>query len=602
MSVGRRIVLELAAVTLLFVVAGYVWLHPASAELLAGNRSLMVGDDTDSVTNVWQYQIVLDTFRESPLHLFTGALFTDQMVFPGGHPVWIPFSERLVVLLLSPFLAVDLMPTAVVWTYLVLAGVSMHACGRLFGWSRVLAFAVGLAWAICPYTRARAEVHIALDGVYFAPMALAAVRVLAGAPKALGWSSRTETAAAALLFFGAVSTAHYYVMLLVGFTPALAILYAALRPPAGAVRRLAIALVPATLLLFTTAFAPLPASEAARVALVAPGPGDVRAVNARELKLYGAEPIDYLGGDVRFGDRDLNPLRARVTRRIREGARLNYHEHAHGIRWVVLAVYAALALVAVVRPWRRRWLGEPEQRRLAWFALGLGAAAFVLSLGPDSIRVGDRSFGPILLFAKIFPAFRIANRVGVLLHFAALIGAGVALDAFARHAATPRARHAWSAGFLALVVLEYLPLHPVLLAPVPLRRPTLAPASAPERCGAGITVPYVTHGFDAEDYYRAVAELRGTSCKLLHSGYATKEDDALRARLSSTTYDEAALERSVAFARCTNASFVLFRLEPPESFRRELCARLGWSFVTPDACRGEPASAGPPRLVRECIP
>src|SRR5687768_7779506 len=68
----RVALLEVAVACSLFVIAGYVWLHPASKELLGGNAAVMVGDNTDSVTNVWQYQLVLDTLRKDPLHLFWG--------------------------------------------------------------------------------------------------------------------------------------------------------------------------------------------------------------------------------------------------------------------------------------------------------------------------------------------------------------------------------------------------------------------------------------------------------------------------------------------------------------------------------------------------
>lgn len=596
MKLRARVALEIAVVTALLVVAGYAWLHPASKELLHGNAAVMIGDNTDSVTNVWQYQLVVDTFRNEPTGLLWGALFSDQGVFPAGQAIFIPYSERLIVLLLAPFMRVDLMPTAVVWCYLVLAGVSMHICGRLFGWSRIVCYALAVAWALTPYVRARAEVHIALTAVYFAPMAASAVRILAGVP-ALEWSRRKELFVAMLLFFGAACTAHYYLMLLIGFAPAFALLYAMLLPAGtsriAAIRRLALAVVPALFVVATTAFMPLPPAHAAAVARGAATVEDVRAINRRELANYGAEPIDFAGGDVRFGDRDLNPLRAEVTRTIRRDARFNFHERTNGIRWIVLAGLAALVVVLIVPRLSRKL--DREQRMLGLFAILVGFVAFELSLGLSAKEFGAVERSPILLFTRLFPSFRIANRIAVLLHFAAMLGTGIVLDLLARRM---RRRALVEGPFLALVFLEYLPLHPVVLAPVAIRRDALETGRA--ECGAGVTVPYLTQDFHAEDYYLALAELRGTSCKLVHATYSAKEDVVLRERLSAETWDEASLARLVEFAQCTRASWVLFRLNPPESFRRDFCSRMGWSFVGPDACRGEPAEPGPVRLAREC--
>lgn len=591
--------LEVAVAGALFVIAGYVWLHPASKELLAGNASVMVGDNSDSVTNVWQYQLVVDTLRREPLHLFWGALFSDQMVFPAGQPVFIPYSERLIVLLLAPFMRVDLMPTAVAWSYSVLAGLSMYVCGRSFGWSRLLSFSLALAWAVNPYMRARAEVHIALDAIYFAPMAVTAVRVLAGAPPPLGWARRTELLVSALLFLGASCTAHYYLMLLVGFAPMFALLYAVLLPKGtkwkGATLRLAIAVAPSLLLVATTAFAPLPAREAAIVARGAATAQDVRAINRRELANYGAEPIDFAGGDVRFGDRDVNPLRAAVTRTIRKEARFNFHERTNGIRWVVLAGFAALVPMLSWPRLRRRL--TRDQCRLGAVALLVAFIAFELALGLSEERFGNIERSPILYFTRLFPAFRIANRIGILIHFAALVGAGIVL-----HSLSAGRRQILAGAFGLCVLVEYLPLHPVILAPVAIRRDGLAAAANGGACGAGISVPYLTHGFEAEDYYLTATELRGTSCKLIHSTYSSREDDQLRERLSSKSWDEASLARIVTFARCTRASWAIFRLDAPEAFRNDFCARLGWSFVTADSCRGDASELGPARDVRECVP
>jgi len=600
--VRRRVVLELCVVAALFVIAGFIWLHPASVELLRGNRAVMIGDDSDSVTNVWQYRLVIDAFRHDPWRFLFGAIYTDQVAAPEGMAVFIPWSERLIVLALSLLVSDELLPTAVVWSYIVASGVAMHACGRLLGWPRLVAFALALAWAVCPHTRARAEVHIALVGVYFAPLAVIGVRLLAGSPRKLGWSARTDLGVATLVFLFAAAAAHYYAILLVAFSPLFLLLYA-LFLPRGAARtraagRLVVASLPAILLLVGTRVVSVPAADARRMAPAAAPAAALKAQNDLSLRVWGARAIDYAAGDVRFGERDLLPWRRPITREIREQLSENRHERTNGIRWIVLGASASLAVVMTSGRLRRRL--RPEDRRLAGFAFVLGALAFVTSFAPQGIRHYDTDLGPVALVARVVPMFRVPNRVGVLVHFAALLAAGVAFSTLATRLARTRAALAPGAALLVVVVLEYLPLHPVLVAPVPPVRASLVPAAG--ECGGGILLPYATYDWEVQTYYGAMAELRGTSCKLIHAGYMTTEDGALLRSLSKRTFTDADLERSLAFARCTNASWALFGKGTPEGYKASFCDAMGWKSVSPDACRGDATAIGPPRTIRGCTP
>lgn len=597
----KRIAIELALVCVALFVAGWIWLSPSSGELLAGNAATMVGDGTDSVTNVWQYQLLLDTFHRDPARLLFGALYTEQLAAPDGLPVFVPYSERLIVLVLAMFMRVELMPTTVVWIYVVASGLAMHVCARLFGWSRTISFALALAWCISPHVRARSVCHIALTGVYFAPAAAAAVRILAASPAVLGWSRRTEVAIAAALFAAAASAAHYYAILLVCFGPAFVVLYLLLLPRGArklaALGRLAVAAAPAFFIVVTTARSPLPRDEAREVAKNAVAPELVKVTNDNALRIYGAHVVDFFAGDVRYGDRDLNPIRAAITRDIRATVGDNRHERTNGIRWAVLACWALLtAAIFSKRIGRRFTAGE---RRFAKFLLGFGVAALAVSIGPTGLRHHDVDLGPALLLARLVPQFRIPNRAGVLVHFAALLAAGTVVTALASRA-PGRWRAFVPAIFAGLVVVEYLPLHPVSTAPVSIRRDALEPS--PGACGVGITVPYVTYGFQVDHYYRTIAELRGTSCKLVHAQYLAAEDERLVQKLSTRAFSAEDLSRAVAFAKCTRASWAIFRLDAPASFQREFCDALGWTPVSPDACRGAPDSPGPPRSVRECAP
>lgn len=595
----RRIAIELSVVFALFVVAGFLWFMPATSHLVRGDASIAIGDGTDSITIPWQYQLVLDTLKEAPSRFFFPGIYSDQVSAPAGQAVFMPYSERALVVFFAPFMRPDLMPTAVIWAYVVISGVAMYGCGRLLGWQRTLALALALAWAICPFTRARSVVHNAMVGVFFAPLVIAGLRVVAGSPRKLGWSSRTDMLVGGGLFFVAVTAAHYYLLMLIGFAPAFLALYVALlprgAPVARSIGRLFVVALPALLLLLWTRTMPLSPSDARRAAAAQPDAALVAKQADNYLHWYGAHAAHYLAGDVVFGDRDVNPWRKAITSAIR-AHRDNPHEQTNGIRWIAIACSGALAIVTTQKRLRRSLTAD--EKRVAIFGLAVGAAAFFLSFSPQAIRYYDTEIGPSKYFAKVFPQFRVSNRMGLLVHFAALLCTGTFVSAFVR-----RSRSSWrmpiGGALFAIVLFEYLPLHGVVMSRIPPAWTELQPKSGP--CGTGLQVPYASWDANEGRYYRAQSEVRGTTCKIIHGGYLTPQDARMRVALSDIAFTPADRERSVAFARCTRASWAQFSSETPDDFKRAYCADLGWTFVRPDACR---SSAAPTeaRGPLECLP
>lgn len=601
----RAAALEGAVVTLLFVVLGFFYLRPASTELLRGNAAVMVGDGTDSVTNPWQYQLVVDVLKSHPQDLLFGTrVYSDQMNAPEGAGHFIPWMERILTVLYAPFMSADLMPTAVVWGFMVLSGVCFHAYGRALGWPRAVAFALGIAWAFCPFTRARAVVHIAMVGTYWAPLILLGLHVLARPPKE--WSLRRAAVVSALCLLFSVFAAHYFVVTAAVMAPVFLVYYVLLLPRgasrARAAGRLVLALVPAVLFCVWSLAAPMPSYGMRAVAKVEA----TRSETDRMLMIGGARPSDYVLGDLKLGSRDLISPRGHLTEAALEAAPDNRHERTNGIRWSVLACCAVLVIMLASRRWRRR-LSRTE-RLLGVFAMVLGAAAFLFALSPQGIRMYDVDLGPIQIIAKRFPLFRVPNRIGVLVHFAALIGAGVLLNRFTRKYLTERS----SAGGMALAValpivsvLDYAPLHEMPVAAVVPRRTDIEKVAAAQGlpCGSGMTVPYVTWGFHDEDYYRSYSSLRGSSCKLLHAAYLTPEDETLRLAVSWPTNAGDRLQ-SERLARCAGATWVIFRLGRSAEYKRDFCAEMEWSFVSEDACRAPVMTAAQmpvARSLRECV-
>jgi hypothetical protein len=200
----------------------------------------------------------------------------------------------------------------------------------------------------------------------------------------------------------------------------------------------------------------------------------------------------------------------------------------------------------------------------------------------------------------VIPAFRVANRAGVFVHLAVLLGAGLVLSFLLSKLPSRSSGVVVGVVVLGLVVLEYLPLHPVPIWPIRSVRTELTPPSG--ECGAGVLVPYTTFAFHGDEYYAAISALRGTSCKIVHPPYMTLEDDTLRAKLTSSDFTDADRLLAENFARCTGASWALFGPLAPEAYKQAFCTDMGWSFVAPDACRGTPAHEGGLRSPSECLP
>jgi hypothetical protein len=186
--------------------------------------------------------------------------------------------------------------------------------------------------------------------------------------------------------------------------------------------------------------------------------------------------------------------------------------------------------------------------------------------------------------------------MGTMVNLAAILAAGTLLAAWARG---KHRRRAMLSVVPLVMLVDYAPLEPVPLQPIRPRRSALTRGDEP--CGAGITLPYVSWYSPNSDFYRVQAELRGTTCRLIHAGYLTDEDVKIEAALGTVPLVVRDLERARAFASCTHAAFVIFRLDLPVDTRRSFCQAMGWSFAGDDACRRqEPPEE--PRSTVDCLP
>jgi len=565
-------------------------LLPASSDLLTGGApDRMIGDNSDLRALVWVYRLITRTLREHPSRLFFGAVYIDEVNAPLGAASWITLIERIIVPILTPFTNDSTIATAVSLTLMVFNGAAMLWCARIFGWRRWLAFALALAWAVNPFTRARASVHTALSGLYYLPLIFGALELLARY-RSTDEKPYKRALVAAIAFFFAATAPHYYLVFAVLSIPILALFFIVRARVHGGTqwKKYALAIgsaLPTILFIFWNFSHPLPAEFKSKVRSY---PDADPKVQINYLNDCGAHPIDYIGGDVKFGNKDTIAARAKVTQYIRSHLdRSNFHERTGGIRWALLALGAA----GLFYGWRIKPESDRERREKTLFKLCaiVAAFAFLMSLSPRGIVVYDEQIGPSLFANKLIPNFRVPNRFSTIVHFATLLSVGALLSSrvgklwFFRNVAIPLLPF--------VVVAEYLPLNPMMMAPV---APVSKVSEGRPDCGMGIFLPFQTYD------YNAYQETRGTTCRLIYPD-TEKASSALESFWGRKDYNsEETQERFAKFAQCTGLDWVHFRPYVSPSARDRICSKLGFTKVSDSACRSE--SIHPvKRTWQECV-
>ncbi len=467
------------------VVGGYFVLLPASASLFAGKSDMYVGDGgVDPQSLAFHNNMIIVTARYRPWLLLFGAVYTPQLGVPEGMPLWVSWLERVVLpCLYIVTKSASRLITLEAWVFFALNGVCFYAFARATRFPAWLSILLGLCFAFNPYTRARADAHMILAAIYAMPLVFLGVHLAMDSIGATTVRARaTKRVLAALCFVFAMFSAHYYIMALVLLSPCI-VLYAVAVRPRGASRGQALLVLlvgasPAIAFLAWNIIMPVPPGSLA---------GAARAIPANTLDriVYdlAARPLDYLGGDLRFGLDDWLPWRTAVNRAIALPNRTNSCEPVNGIRWSILA----LALLSFVQfglaRLGRRW---PARERSQYIAIALfSVTAFALSMPPDFITIGGAEVGFTRLTFALVHNFRCPCRAGPFFHFGVLCMAGMFLARLVRDPTWRR----WKTGVLApacagAFLVDYVPTGALYASP--LRIPRLALEIGPGKCGTGV--------------------------------------------------------------------------------------------------------------------
>jgi hypothetical protein len=562
------------------VALGYLYLAPASLDIFRDSDARAMGDGSDLVGLSWAYRILVRTLLHDPSRLFFGAVFSEATNAPTGNALWFPWVERVLVPILTPLTNDATIPTAVAWVLMSLNGICTYVFGRILRWPRLVCLAMGICLAYNSYTRARANVHIALVGVFGIVLVFIALELVSSRywMSSAARKKRSSVWAAVALFFVTFS-AHYYLIMLIVLTPFL-LVYFLLRvrsselPMWSSLARLVVCSVPAVLFLGWNFFMPLPPKYLHTV----PAVPAVREENVEFLHLFGAHPMDYLGFDLKLGTKDWLKARIPVTEAIRADiGPSNAHERSNGIRWSLLAVLVA-AIGAQLWPGRVT-RHERRSSQLRGLFLVCATLCFFLSLSPQGLRSYDTEIGPSRLVFKYFPNFRVPSRFGIVAQFAILVVVGEFWVSLMRRSAAMGALAKWVLNPLLplIAVLDYAPMNPVLMVPFSNARKDLPLLSG--ECGMGMGIPF------AHWEYWIFQQVRGTRCDVMFPT-GREPERLLESAFGNQDFDLPAVQQKfVTYARCTGMDWVVMDAHVKQPAREIICRDLGWTFVGSDSCR-----------------
>lgn len=546
-------------VVLFFAVLPVFYLWPAFTPVLTGDLTHVMSDGTDSATLPYMYGALRETLSENPGELFYGAVPSRHLNAPQGLALWIPWSERSLALFASGFVPLEHVSTVYVALLMFLNALCMYGLGRYLGWPQALSLAMAIAWAFCPFTRARAQVHAGFAGTYHVPL------VFLSCLWALNGSSR-RTFVAALSGFLAVAMAPHYFVITLAFLMPFWLGASWLLSEKKNFKRLILAALPALALLAWCFIKPLPTDLVTAGAAPKPPSGETEGGEPHLfLNRYAARSIDYFTGDIALGTADINPLRAMLTEHaLTNLGGSNPHERANGVRWLIwLMVVIALARTT-------------KDNRASQAALVMmGAFAFWLSMPPP---------GPSYWLYSTVSQIRVPSRAGIFVHFAAILVAG-------------QAARTWNKKvLLALPFLFLLELPPGLQSMRISRvRPALT-SLAGDNCGAGMYYPYVAGNWGVLEDYHFLQELRGTRCGVINRQWPDAGSEKMYQAMGLSVpvlnafnaQDPPTFRRLNFVADCAGLSFIVFDPRTTTTARAKFCAEWGGQISEPRVCKKGP--------------
>lgn len=592
-----------------------------------------MSDGTDPATLPFQYGLVKYHLKHSPGQLFFGAIPNPFGEAPEGNALWMPWNEKILAIILSPFVSLEQLSTWIVYLLLILNGLSAYWFGRTMGWPKALCVAIAICWAFNPFTRGRAKVHMSLTGIYYLPLLFVGMNYIL---RSTHWRS---IAMAATAFFLAVTVAQYY-LLMTAFLFPLFVFYLIWNrgelPWSKLVLNSAIAAIPAVAFTAFCFFKPLPSSFVKPGVVALPKTGEYKDPSGVHpfLKVFAARPLDYFAGDIAIGPADWNPIRAAITDNILKNLEnSNPHERANGIRWSLWILFFLGLYYIFNRP---KDLSPYFKNNFIYFA-AFATVGLLLSLPPGFFGI---DFMPAAWLHAVVSQFRVPSRASTFVHFGVLACAIlVYLNLFYEPTSQPKKKHKdkkksdsqdevplsisswrpqsnkWARRMALPVVLPIIaivdlppalnkmPVSPVLPAYSALTGPQSTP------CGYGMYFPYVSTNHALREMYYFIQRMRGSECKIINGGQVETRNSLLLRNFAHVQklFEQVNLgnpaipQRLVQLARCVPLEWLVFDERLPSAFGPDVCQQLGWEWHAPDVCRDRTRGKELKTLPEDCL-
>lgn len=591
---------------LIFFVAGaiaYTW--PAVVPIWEQRTDQFMSDGSDPTTSPFQFEMLHRNYLEQPLLFFYGAFPNRQFNAPEGFVAWYSTIEKVAGAFFPFFIPAEQTSALLAMILMVLNGLCFYGMSRSLGWRRDISIALAFAWSFSTFTRARAQVHPSLVGIYAIPLAVWGLHLL------IKSCSPKNITLAAFCFLGCATSPHYYLIFLGLFSPFFLLFYFCFPQSrqhwARSLGALMVAVVPAALFLGTAILKPVPAEFQKNTANVFPVTGKSPSWPHPFLTVFSAQPRDYFAGDFAIGQHEWNPLREKIDLSIRKDPSIgNFHEHAVALRWVIWIAFI-LGLLFLIRNRKLVSLKTAEGSTIVLF-LVWGTFSFLSSLAPD----WGFMWGPSAWVHAAVEQIRVPSRLAIFMQFSVLMCLGfISRIWLARTELSARKISGLVGTFGILLVLDLPPfINPLPISPIVPSKSSLIEKKSGV-CGLGMRFPHISASQYSLDFYYLIQSLRGTDCSILNPATENLRDYKMTLKfgypnshmLDQIANNDSSLKKDlIQFARCTQLDWIIFDPRVPPAFSLDFCILWGGEWMGKDLCRNKlPAAIVAMGRPDECI-
>ncbi len=592
---------EVCIVCLILFSLTYLYLSPGSRFLFEGKKDVVLSDGTDQLTAPYIYSLVLDRLAQHPTEFFYGAVYSEKVNPPMGFVFWMNWLEKIFLVISTFFLPLEQINAGISFAFIFLSGFSMFCLGRFLSWNKWISLGMGMSWGFNAFTLARAKVHPGFTALFFLPLLFIVLKMIQEK-----MTTKNKIIAAIILLIAFLGPQYFIVttaFLLFFWLVYLYLISEGINSFKLKLKNLIVVSIIPIFVLIWIMIMPVPSEVKNQVIDLYPATGESTSGVHPFMYQFAADPLDYLSGNLGLTLSDVNPLKEQININIYQGLAQkgsNNHEHAVGIRWVLLA-FVFIVVYLLIK--RKNYFNINEKNEI-YFFLALGIFTFYLSLSPSILGM---EVGPSLWLHKLISQIRVPSRAGVFVHFSVLMITGIFLNKLLQSDPLIAKKYKFiNYLFPVLIFLEFPPIYDVPTSTIVQSRISLAN----KNCGLGMYFPYVSASYDLLTFYRFQQSMRNTNCYMLNSISPLQQRDSLLLNnfakhptiMEKISNNDSRLTNSfVSFAQCMSLDWIVFDEQVPLEWRKKTCDQLGWQLNDDFTCVGRFSGRSITKEPIECL-